>query len=200
MAANIVRFLILNCALLISFSTSAKPRPEMLVNAAIERTKEHIRYDGSYRIIDFPNGDVPNTIGVCTDVVIRSYRALGLDLQALLNEDIKENFELYPSKRIWNLNKPDTNIDHRRVPNLEIFFSRKGETLPITQNHEDYKAGDLVTWMLPGNLPHIGIVSDQLNSTTGRPMVIHNIGAGPKLQDMIFDYKIVGHFRYFPNN
>ncbi|GAB1270180.1 DUF1287 domain-containing protein [Aurantivibrio infirmus] len=172
----------------------------MLVNAAIERTKEHIRYDGSYRIIDFPNGDVPNTIGVCTDVVIRSYRALGLDLQALLNEDIKENFELYPSKRIWNLNKPDTNIDHRRVPNLEIFFSRKGETLPITQNHEDYKAGDLVTWMLPGNLPHIGIVSDQLNSTTGRPMVIHNIGAGPKLQDMIFDYKIVGHFRYFPNN
>ncbi|GAB1266229.1 DUF1287 domain-containing protein [Aurantivibrio infirmus] len=200
MAANIVRFLILNCALLISVSTSAKPKPEMLVNAAIERTKEHIRYDGSYRIIDFPNGDVPNTIGVCTDVVIRSYRALGLDLQALLNEDIKENFELYPSKRIWNLNKPDTNIDHRRVPNLEIFFSRKGETLPITQNHEDYKAGDLVTWMLPGNLPHIGIVSDRLNSTTGRPLIIHNIGAGPKLQDMIFDYKIVGHFRYFPNN
>jgi len=182
---------------LISYSP---PSSDELVKAAIDRTKSTVRYDSSYRSINYPNGDVPANLGVCTDVIIRSYRTLGIDLQELLHVDIKSNFTAYPSKRIWNLNKPDTNIDHRRVPNLAVFFSRFGETLKTSDDMADYQAGDIVTWLLPGNLPHIGIVSDRVNADTGRAMIIHNIGAGPKLQDMIFDYKITGHFRYFPDN
>lgn len=177
----------------------SSPTSGNLVEAAIDRTKSTVRYDGAYRSIGYPNGDVPANIGVCTDVVIRSYRSLGIDLQELLHLDIKNNFGVYPSKRIWNLNEPDTNIDHRRVPNLAVFFSRFGETLEISEDIGDYKAGDIVTWLLPGNLPHIGIVSDQINARTGRAMIVHNIGAGPKLQDMIFDYNITGHFRYLPD-
>lgn len=176
----------------------ASPTAIDLVKAAHERTTLQVRYDGSYHRIPYPNGDVPANIGVCTDVVIRSYRPLGIDLQELLHLDMQNNFDAYPSKRIWNLDKPDSNIDHRRVPNLAAFFSRFGEILKVSNNNADYKAGDIVTWTLPGNLPHIGIVSDRINADTGRAMIIHNIGAGPKLQDMIFDYKISGHYRYFP--
>ena len=117
-----------------------------LVSAALERTQHRVRYDGSYHAIDYPGGDVPAHIGVCTDVIIRSYRALGTDLQKLVHEDISSHFADYPSQRIWGLKHPDRNIDHRRVPILQTFFSRKGETLPVTDNHEDYQPGDLVTW------------------------------------------------------
>ena len=169
-----------------------------LVAAAIERTKQKVVYDGSYFSIAYPNGDVPANIGVCTDVIIRSYRKLGSDLQVLVHKDIAKNFHVYPSKRIWGLNKPDKNIDHRRVPNLQVFFSRHGEELPVTQNARDYVAGDIVTWMLPGNLPHIGIVSDKLSVVTGNPLIVHNIGSGPSLNDMLFSYQITGHYRYVP--
>lgn len=169
-----------------------------IVESAIERTKQSVRYDGSYHSIAYPNGDVPKNIGVCTDVIIRSYRAIGTDLQVLVHEDMKANFDRYPSKRIWGLKSTDRNIDHRRVPNLQKFFSRHGKKLAITKDKKDYSAGDIVTWMLPGNLPHIGIVSDQFSKVTGNPLIVHNIGAGPKLDDMLFDFVITGHYRYIP--
>jgi uncharacterized protein YijF (DUF1287 family) len=162
------------------------------------RTTFAVRYDGSYLKLDYPNGDVPSDIGVCTDVIIRSYRSLGIDLQQLMHQDIRENFSHYPSNRIWGLNKPDSNIDHRRVPNLQTFFTRHGEIKSNSQNPKDYQAGDLVTWMLPGNLPHIGIVVDQLSAQTQHPMIVHNMGLGPKLQDILFAFPISGHYRFEP--
>lgn len=170
---------------------------DAIVKAALARTKANVRYDGAYFSINYPNGDVPSNLGVCTDVVIRTYRTLGIDLQLLVHEDISANFSRYPSKRIWGLTKPDTNIDHRRVPNLQVFFARHGKTLRVSSNKADYHKGEIVTWLLPGNLPHIGIVSDSTNSITGNPMIIHNIGEGAVLQDMLFDYKITGHYQYF---
>ncbi|MFK7733733.1 MAG: DUF1287 domain-containing protein [Pseudomonadales bacterium] len=169
-----------------------------LVQAALERTRYDISYDGSYFSIAYPNGDVPANIGVCTDVVIRSYRALGTDLQVLVHEDMVENFDAYPSRRIWGLHRTDKNIDHRRVPNLRAFFSRHGKALPVTRKNQDYKPGDIVTWALPGNLPHIGIVSDSYAASTGTPLIVHNIGSGPTLDDILFSYKITGHYRYVP--
>ena len=171
---------------------------EDLVAAAIDRTKHDVTYDGAYFTISYPNGDVPENIGVCTDVVIRSYRALGTDLQVLVHEDMAKDFEAYPSKRIWGLNKTDRNIDHRRVPNLQAFLSRYGKVLPISNESKDYAPGDIVTWMLPGNLPHIGIVTDRISGATGNPLIVHNIGSGPSLDDMLFSYKITGHYRYVP--
>ncbi len=165
-----------------------------LVNAALERTNHRVRYDGSYRQIDYPGGDVPENVGVCTDVVIRAYRALGIDLQRFVHEDMSANFDIYPDN--WGLRRPDRNIDHRRVPNLQVFFSRHGSSLPVSDNPEDYLPGDLVTWMLPGNLPHIGIVIDRRIEDGSRPLIVHNIGAGPTIADGLFDYPITGHYRY----
>jgi len=166
------------------------------VKAAKERTLHDVTYDGSYFSISYPNGDVPTNVGVCTDVVIRSFRKVGVDLQKKIYEDISRNFNVYPSKRIWGLTKPDKNIDHRRVPNLRVFFDRFGVSLEITKNAKDYLPGDLVTWMLPGNLPHIGVVIDEKSSDGNRPLIVHNIGEGPKINDMLFDYQITGHYRY----
>lgn len=168
-----------------------------LAKAAEERTMHRVRYDGRYRKLAYPNGDVPNNIGVCTDLVVRAYRSVGVDLQSAIHEDMKRFFTHYPSKRIWGLTKPDSNIDHRRVPNMEAFFSRQGESLAISRNANDYKSGDIVTWRLPGNLPHIGIVSAK-RSAQGTPLVVHNIGQGPKLENVLFAYSIKGHYRYFP--
>ena len=169
-----------------------------LAKAAAERTQQRIIYDGRYFAIDYPNGDVPPNIGVCTDVVIRSYRALGIDLQQLVHEDMQANFQHYPAKRIWGQNKPDSNIDHRRVPNLETFFARHGQRLKTTMKPTDYLPGDIVSWRLPGsNLPHIGIISAN-TSDDGTPLVIHNIGEGPKLENVLFAYSLAGHFRFQP--
>lgn len=166
-----------------------------LIKAAIERTKHIVRYDGSYRKISYPNGDVPNNVGVCTDLVIRAYRKLGVDLQKDIHEDMKENFDKYP--RLWGLSKPDPNIDHRRVPNLQTLFERKGILLPVSKNPNDYAAGDIVSWMLPGNLPHIGIVIDTRSGDGSMPLIVHNIGSGPVIEDILFDYQITGHYRYY---
>lgn len=168
------------------------------VAAAIARTTQEVAYDGSYIAIAYPNGDVPANIGVCTDVIIRSYRAIGADLQKLVHEDMTKNFSNYPSERIWGLKSTDKNIDHRRVPNLQTYFTRHGVKLVISDNQQDYAAGDIVTWMLPGNLPHIGIVTNHIAATTGNRLVVHNIGQGPTLDDMLFSYKITGHYRYVP--
>ena len=167
---------------------------DRLVRAALERTHHTVRYDGSYLSIDYPGGDVPASIGVCTDVVIRSYRALGIDLQVLVHEDMRAHFEVYPNH--WGLRRPDTNIDHRRVPNLQTFFARHGDELAASDDPDDYQPGDLVTWMLPRNLPHIGIVVDRRSADGKRPLIVHNIGSGPKLEDGLFEYPITGHYRY----
>jgi uncharacterized protein YijF (DUF1287 family) len=168
-----------------------------LVAAALERTHHSVRYVPAYVRIPYPGGDVPSDTGVCTDEVIRSYRAVGVDLQKEVHEDMVQNFAVYPNKRRWLLAQPDANIDHRRVPNLMVFFERKGEALPITNSSQDYAPGDLVTWDLGGNVPHIGIVIDQKARWSGRYMIVHNIGEGPKMEDVLFHWKITGHYRYF---
>jgi uncharacterized protein YijF (DUF1287 family) len=193
---KVIAFLIL-LIFAFPFSVSGITSAE-LIQAAIERTKHHVEYDGTYHSIDYPGGDVPSKIGVCTDVIIRAYRKFGIDLQVRVHKDIKRHFSKYPSKKIWGLKRPDKNIDHRRVPNLQVFFSRNGRCLNITKRVEDYRPGDLVTWVLPGNLPHIGIVTDRYDENTGNPMIVHNIGKGPELEDMLFSYPITGHYRYFP--
>jgi len=168
-----------------------------LVAAAVERTRHSVRYVSAYVRIPYPGGDVPADTGVCTDEIIRSYRVVGVDLQKEVHEDMVENFAAYPNKRRWLLSRPDSNIDHRRVPNLMVFFARKGESLPITSRAGDYLPGDLVTWDLGGGVPHIGIVVDQKSSSSGRYQVVHNIGQGPKMEDVLFNWKITGHYRYF---
>ena len=168
-----------------------------LVAAAGERTHHVVRYDPAYVRIPYLGGDVPADTGVCTDEVIRSYRAVGIDLQKEVHEDMEQNFSAYPRHWRWLSAHPDKNIDHRRVPNLMVFFSRKGETLAITQRAEDYEPGDLVTWDLGGGVPHIGIVVDQKSATSGRFLIEHNIGQGPKMEDILFNWKITGHYRYF---
>ncbi len=168
-----------------------------LVAAAIERTHHVVRYDPAYVKIPYPGGDVPAGTGVCADEVIRPYRAVGVDLQKEVHEDMKQSFSAYPRKVKWLAWRPDANIDHRRVPNLMVFFSRKGETLAITRRAEDYAPGDLVTWDLGGDVPHIGIVVDRKSPASGRFMIVHNIGQGPMMEDVLFNWKITGHYRYF---
>jgi len=171
-------------------------KTQTLIAAAIAQTQDNVTYNGAYFKITYPMGDVPAQYGVCTDVVIRAYRKLGIDLQQLVHEDMRGNFLLYPAKKNWSQTKTDSNIDHRRVPNLQTFFTRHGKKLIASNESQDYQAGDLVTWMLPGNLPHIGIVTDQRSADGLRPLIVHNIGAGPQLEDMLFDYTISGHYRY----
>jgi len=169
---------------------------ELLVEAAQERLKVFVRYDGAYVGLDYPNGDVPAGTGVCSDVIIRSYRAAyGFDFQKAVHEDMRENFKAYPKN--WGLTRPDKNIDHRRVPNLETYLKRHGKTLPVTKKASDYKAGDIVTWRLGGRLPHIGIVSDN-KAKDGTPLIIHNIGMGPKEDNILFDFQINRHYRFIP--
>lgn len=164
-----------------------------LVSAARSQIGTTLRYDGSYRALAYPNGDVPADRGVCSDVVIRALRSShSFDLQQQLHEDMSRHFSLYPP--LWGMKRPDRNIDHRRVPNLQTFFKRKGWSLPVTANPADYQPGDIVTSIVPPNLPHIMIVSEKA-SLFGRPLVIHNIGAGTQEEDVLFDFKITGHYR-----
>lgn len=167
---------------------------EKLSNAALSIIDPTIAYTPDYFSIRYPNGDVPKNKGVCTDVVIRAYRKLGIDLQKEVHEDMKPNFSQYPTR--WGLKKTDTNIDHRRVPNLEVFFSRKGKKLEVSDDADDYKVGEIVTWMINGKLPHIGIVTHKKSEDGKRPLIVHNVGGGQVLEDCLFRYTIVGHFKY----
>lgn len=172
---------------------------EQLSNAAISIVDASIDYDPAYFSIKYPNGDVPKNKGVCTDVIIRAYRKLNIDLQKEVHNDIKANFSKYPNLKKWGLKNPDTNIDHRRVPNLEVFFARKGQKLVISNNPDDYKTGELVTWMIGKKYPHIGIITNKKSPDGKRPMIVHNVGNGQLLEDCLFDYEIVGHFKYKGN-
>jgi uncharacterized protein len=193
---------LLACVLLslgaLSQTSPAPPDPHQdflknLSAAAIERTKHVVRYDPGYVALSYPGGDVPADAGVCSDEVIRSYRALGVDLQKEVHEDLKKHFSAYPQ----GPRTLDSNIAHRRVANLMVFFARHGETLPITRRAADYAPGDLVTWDLGNGLNHIGIVVDEKSQSGGRHMIVHNIGEGPKMEDVLFSWRIIGHYRYF---
>lgn len=163
--------------------------------AAVERTQHRVVYDPAYVRIAYPMGDVAPDRGVCADVVVRALRALGVDLQQRVHEDMKTAFADYPKH--WGLTRPDPNIDHRRVPNLETFLTRQGARLEASSDPAEYMPGDIVAWNLRGDegfLPHIGVVTDRIGPT-GRPLVVHNIGAGPKLEDVLFDWPITGRYR-----
>ncbi len=170
------------------------PFADKLSSAAIELTKDKVEYDPAYFSIEYPGGDVPANKGVCTDVVIRAYRKVGIDLQKEVHEDMENNFNKYPN--IWGLKKPDTNIDHRRVPNLMKYFSRKGKIKEITDKPSAYTVGDIVCWNLSGSTTHIGIVVDRKSHDGKRLMIVHNIGGGQVIEDVLFNYKIIGHYSY----
>jgi uncharacterized protein YijF (DUF1287 family) len=175
--------------------TYASPVLEKLVVAAVERPSHRVQYDGAYYQIAYPNGDVPADRGACTDEVVRAYRAVGVDLQKEVHEDMTVSFAAYPQR--FGLTRPDPNIDHRRVPNLMTFFTRKGAALPVTNNPADYAPGDIVTWDLGGGQTHIGIVVDvPSDEDATRYQIMHNIGAGPQIQDVLFSWQITGHYRY----
>jgi hypothetical protein len=172
------------------------PQAVKLIAAAKKQVGVTLSYDPAYVRLDYPGGDVPEDRGVCTDVVIRAFRALGFDLQQLVHDDMARAFSKYPHE--WGLAKPDTNIDHRRVPNLMRFFERAGKRLAVSKKPEDYMPGDLVTVTVPPHLPHIMIVSDVASPTEPKRMqVLHNIGAGARLEDRLFEFPITGHFRYW---
>lgn len=167
---------------------------QKLSDAAIELTKQQVVYDPAYFTIPYPNGDVPANKGVCTDVVIRAYRKLNIDLQKEVHQDMAAHFKLYP--KTWGLKTTDKNIDHRRVPNLMVFFSRFGKVKATTKNAEDYLPGDIVCWNLGGNITHIGIVVNKKSADAKRFLIVHNIGRGQELSDCLFEYKIIGHYSY----
>jgi hypothetical protein len=188
----------LPAAAALTWQSPAQRLAARLNAAALARTRARVVYDPAYVRLAYPGGDVPADRGVCADVVIRSYRALGIDLQQLVHEDMRAAFEAYPKH--WGLSRPDSNIDHRRVPNLETFLKRQGAALPASDDPADYRPGDLVAWNLRGAsgfLPHIGIVTDR-RGITGRPRVVHNIGAGPRLEDVLFNWPMTGHYRWLP--
>ena len=168
-------------------------QPSSIVRSARGQIGKTLRYDPAYRALDYPNGDVPIEVGVCADVVVRALRAgCGLDFQKLVHEDMKQHFSRYPQR--WGLTGPDKNIDHRRVPNLQTYFKRVGWELPVSTKPGDYQPGDIVTCLVPPNLPHIMIVSDRTDAAR-RPLVIHNIGSGAQEEDRLFEFKLTGHYR-----
>lgn len=167
---------------------------EKLSNAALELTKQKVTYDPAYFKIGYPNGDVPSNKGVCTDVVIRAYRKLGIDLQVEVHKDMAANFSKYP--KTWKMIHTDKNIDHRRVPNLMVFFTRFGKVKPINKNPKDFNPGDIVCWDLGGGITHIGLVVNKKSTDGTSYLIVHNIGYGQELEDCLFKFKIIGHYAY----
>ena len=189
--------MLLTAAFAAFFALTAPAQEEFyhrLCASALELTKDKVTYDPTYYRIPYPGGDVPADRGVCTDVVVRAYRKVGIDLQKEVHEDMRANFAKYP--KTWGLAAPDRNIDHRRVPNLMVFFSRHGETLPLSPNASEYNPGDIVCWQLRNGLTHIGIVADKKNRAGTRYQMVHNIGGGQVMENCLFDFKIIGHYRY----
>jgi hypothetical protein len=166
-----------------------------VVAGAIEQTGYTHLYDPAYVQLAYPGGDPPPDRGVCSDVVVRAFRRAGVDLQKEVHEDMARNFSVYPNQ--WHLRAPDPNIDHRRVPNLMTYFTRMGKSVPVSRKPEDYAPGDVVAWDLGGGLLHIGVVSDTRASGSRDYEIVHNIGAGARLEDVLFSWTIIGHYRYF---
>ena len=173
---------------------NATPLERVLADS-LDQTTKTTSYDPSYAKLDYPNGDVPIDRGVCADVVVRAFRKGGVDLQKELNQDMTANFAKYPQK--WGAKKPDRNIDHRRVPNLMTWLDRQGKSLPLSKEAKNYRPGDVVAWELNSGLFHIGLVSDVKVKGTERYAIVHNIGLGARLEDVLFEWKIIGHYRYF---
>ena len=172
------------------------PAVRALLESAEEQMRVTVNYTQEYFVIPYPMGDVPADTGACTDVIIRAFRKAGVDLQKEVHEDMRRDFAAYPKK--WGLTKPDPNIDHRRVPNLQTFFQRKGKALPVTSDASNYKPGDVVSWDLDGKgMTHIGLVSNFWNENTKRYLIIHNIGGGVRAEDVLFNWKVTGHYRFF---
>lgn len=189
-----IKILLISLIFIKSLAAQNGFKPESISQAAIELTKDNVVYDGRYYSIAYPGGDVSKGKGVCTDVIVRAYRAIGLDLQKEVHEDMSENFELYP--KIWGLSGPDSNIDHRRVPNLMTYFERQNAQLTITNKGLDYLPGDIVAWRLDSGLTHIGVVVNVLSLDKKRYKIVHNIGTGQVLEDCLFDFAIIGHYRF----
>jgi uncharacterized protein len=165
-----------------------------LADSALILTKQKVEYDPAYYRLEYPMGDVPFDKGVCTDVVIRAYRKVGIDLQKEVHEDMTTNFDNYPNN--WGLSGTDKNIDHRRVPNLMVYFSRFGEVLPISENPNDFKPGEIICWNLGGNITHIGLIVNEKSADNKRYLIVHNIGCGQVLADCLFEYEIIGHYQF----
>ncbi|MGC6465289.1 MAG: DUF1287 domain-containing protein [Akkermansiaceae bacterium] len=165
-----------------------------LAAAALERTLQQVVYDGAYFKIGFPGGDIPADRGKAEDLIVRTYRAMDIDLQIEVHEDIKPNFYAYP--QVFDSKEADPNIDHRRVQNLQRFFTRKGQTLAVTTDPTDYSVGDIVVWQLLNGDKHIGIVVPGPGAKKTEKWVVHNIGNGPEWSNALFDYRINGHYRF----
>ena len=174
---------------------NSSPNLKIVIDGAIDQVGKTTSYDPSYQKIDYPNGDVPIETGVCSDVIVRAFRKGGIDLQKDVHEDMKSNFSAYPTK--WGLNGPDANIDHRRVPNLETYFTRKGKSLSTTGGSDRFLPGDVITWDLGTGQDHVGMVANVWYKPSQRYLIVHNIGAGTRMEDVLFAWKITGHYRYF---
>ncbi|HZI49500.1 MAG TPA: DUF1287 domain-containing protein [Pyrinomonadaceae bacterium] len=175
---------------------NSSPKLKIVIDGAIDQVGKTTDYDPSYQSIDYPNGDVPIETGVCSDVIVRAFRKANIDLQKDVHEDMKDNFAAYPTK--WGLKSPDSNIDHRRVPNLETYFARKGKSVRISEDSKDFLPGDIVTWGLgEGGQDHVGMVVNVWYKPSQRYLIVHNIGAGTRMEDVLFAWKITGHYRYF---
>lgn len=174
---------------------NSSPQLKQVVESAIEQTKVTTGYDPSYVGIDYPGGDVPLETGVCSDVVVRAFRKAGIDLQKEIHDDMVRAWSVYPTK--WGATRPDSNIDHRRVLNLMTYFDRQGKSLAITNNRDDYLPGDIVTWDLSTGVEHIGIVVNTWSDVRKAYLIVHNIGAGARSEDVLLNWKITGHYRYF---
>lgn len=174
---------------------NSSPNLKLVIDGAIDQVGKTTSYDPSYQKLDYPNGDVPIETGVCSDVIVRAFRKAAIDLQKDVHEDMKSNFSAYPTK--WGLNGPDANIDHRRVPNLQTFLARKGKSQTITNSTDDFQPGDIVTWDLGGGVDHVGMVTNVWYKPSQRYLIVHNIGGGTKMEDVLFAWKITGHYRYF---
>ena len=175
---------------------NSAPKLKLVIDGAVDQVGKTTSYDSSYQKIEYPNGDVPIETGVCSDVIVRAFRKADIDLQKEVHEDMKANFAAYPTK--WGMSGPDANIDHRRVPNLETYFARKGKSLATTGSSDSFLPGDIVTWgMGTGGQDHIGMVVNVWYKPTQRYLIVHNIGAGTRMEDVLFAWKITGHYRYF---
>ena len=173
----------------------SSPQLKQFIDGAVEQSKVTTGYDPSYVKLDYPNGDVASDTGVCSDVVVRAFRKAGIDLQKEVHEDMKLAWAEYPRK--WGARGTDTSIDHRRVLNLTTYFDRRNKSLPISNNRADYLPGDLVAWELSDGVEHIGILTNLWSEPDKHCLVVHNIGAGARVEDVLFAWKIIGHYRYF---